>query len=316
MAENIAVSLIIPLFNEAEEIEDLITNIRLQTFQPNEIILVDGGSIDSTVKVANEVIGSDKRFKIIKVERAMPGKGRNIGTIESKNDWIAYTDAGVTQKKDWLEKLVGIANQDSTVEVVFGNVSPRTDSFFEKCAAIAYVPPLKPDTIRSKSIATCLLKKYVWEKIGGFPDFRAAEDLIFINKIEENNFKTAFSFDTMIYWHLRPNISSTFKKFVLYSQHNVWAGRQKDWHYGVLKQYAFIIFFVILGIFHSAWWLLAIPVWLILRTIKRVFAHKYEYGLNALKNPLYFFSIMGIIITIDMATFIGWIKAIIRKPQN
>jgi len=224
-------TLVIPVFNEEDNIGELITSIKVQEIVPEHVIFVDAGSTDNTAKCIRTLVGNDNRFSIIEAGPAMPSKARNIGAASVTNEWIAFTDAGVTQKKDWLENLVKKAKQNPEAEVIYGNVSPRTNNFFEECAAIAYMPPLKSGIIRAKSIATCLLRKYVWEKVGGFPDFRAAEDLIFIDNVEKAGFKTAYCYEAMIYWHLCPDLISTFKKFLLYSKHNVWAGRQSGWHY-------------------------------------------------------------------------------------
>ncbi|MEO6654958.1 MAG: hypothetical protein ABIO36_02650, partial [Pyrinomonadaceae bacterium] len=102
-------------------------------------------------------------------------------------------------------------------------------------------------------------------------------------------------------------------KFVLYSRHNVWAGRQWDWHHGVARQYIAILPFVLLGLVYSPWWLLIIPVWLGARTAKRIFAYRTEYRLTNLLNPVVFFTVMFLTLLIDFATFIGWAQARLSK---
>jgi hypothetical protein len=142
---------------------------------------------------------------------------------------------------------------------------------------------------------------------------RAAEDLKFIEDVEAAGFRVAFAPKAMVQWQLRPDVASTFQKFALYSKHNVWAGRQWDWHYGVAKQYLLIVPFVVLAIFHSWWWLLGILLWLSARTAKRILAHRYEFGIATLFNPLVFFGVAGLILVIDAATFLGWGQALMSK---
>src|SRR4030095_6826295 len=111
--------------------------------------------------------------------------GRNIGASLAVTEWIAFTDAGIKLDRQWLENLVSKAKQNPEAGIVYGNFSPQLNSFFDKCASIAYIPPLRPGQIRTKSIATCLVKKEAWEKAGGFPDWRATEDLVFMEKVED-----------------------------------------------------------------------------------------------------------------------------------
>lgn len=331
----IAVSLIVPVRNEAESIEKLLESIGRQTYRPDEVVLVDGGSTDDTAAIVERIATDDPTIKLIKTDGATPGKGRNIGIENAQNDWIALTDAGIKLEADWLENLVaeiqhldrrnegvssdpelyvsGLKESGGEVDIVYGNVSPVINSLFDKCAAISYVQPQRADGIRGKFIASCLLRKNVWEKVGRFPDLRAAEDLMFMDEVEKLGFKTVFAPKAMVYWSLQPDFSSTFSKFVLYSKHNVWAGRQWDWHYGILKHYAVLIPFLLLAAVHSIWWLAAIPLWLLARTARRILARRYEFGLGALFNPLIVGGTATLVLVIDAATFVGWIEALTSK---
>ena len=54
--------------------------------------------------------------------------------------------------------------------------------------------------------------------------------------IAERGFRIGWAPKAMVHWQLRPNLKETFRKFVLYSKHNVLAGRQRYWHYGIVRQ--------------------------------------------------------------------------------
>lgn len=321
------VSLVIPIRNESDSIEVLIESIDRQTLQPDEVVLVDGGSTDSTMEIVERLALGNARLKLVKTGGATPGKGRNLGIEAARNDWIALTDAGIKLQENWLEELVKASDG---ADLVYGNYSPDSgenvnaetqkrgdaSSLFQKCAAFAYVPPQRAEGIRGKFIASSLIHKKVWEAVGGFPDLRAAEDLMFMEKAEEMGFRANLAPCAMVYWSLRPDLASTFEKFVLYSKHNVWAGRQWDWHYGVLKQYFLLAPFLLLAGFHTWWWLLAFPLWLIARTTKRILMHRYEYGLAQLINPMVVLGVVFLVVVIDMATFVGWVQAMWRTTPS
>lgn len=307
------ISLVIPVYNEEVSIEGLIDNIKQQTRQPTEVIFVDGGSTDKTIEILERTVADQSKFKLIKALRASPGKGRNIGVENASHKWIIFTDAGITLDKEWIENLVKARAESSNADIVYGNYSPVANTFFEKCAAISYVPSLRKNQIRGKAIVSCLLKRSVWESVGGFPDLRAAEDLIFMEDAEKKGAIPVFAPNANVYWHLRPNLASTFQKFVLYSKYNVWAGRQWDWHYGILKQYLLIALFLILSVSQSPLWLIGVVLWLLARTAKRILPHRYEFGLMPLFNPIYFLSIMFLVVVIDIATFVGWIQAVLNR---
>lgn len=310
------VSLVIPIRNESDTIASLIESINQQSILPDEVILVDGGSNDGTVETVSKLTLQDKRFQVIEAGNAMPGRGRNIGAENARNEWIAFTDAGIKLENMWLEELVKAINKNPSLDVIYGNYAPIRNTLFEKCAVFAYVPAQEKIGIRGKSIASALLKKKVWQIVGGFPDTRAAEDLMFMDKIEAQNFAVGYAPQAMVYWHLRPNWISTFRKFVTYSKHNVWAERQWQWHYGVAKQYLILLPFFIFGIVQSPWWLSVIFGWFCVRTAKRILRHRYEFGLLTSFNPLIFFGTMFLTLIIDLATFVGWIQAIYQKKPS
>ena len=307
------VSLVIPVFNESTTIAELIYTISEQTCQPEEIIFVDGGSTDNTVQIIKELTRQKPHFQIVEVERALPGEGRNIGALHSKNEWIAFTDAGIKLDKRWLEQLMIKSGEQPETAIIYGNYAPQIGNFFDKCSSIAYVPPAKKDGIRGKSIVSCLLKKEVWQKAEGFPAWRAAEDLVFMEKAESFGYVITTAPLAMAWWKLQPTITSIYKKFDLYSKWNVWARRQAYWHYGIARQYAIMLLPVLLAIFGSRYWILAIPLWMLARVAKRIIQHRYEFGLKTLINPAVVFMVTWITFVIDAGTFSGWIKAIVHK---
>ncbi len=309
-------TLIVPLKNEENSIAVLINSIREQTFSPASVILVDGGSTDNSVQTIKRLIAGDDHFRVIEAGNAMPGQGRNIGAEQAVTEWLAFTDAGIRLDKRWLEKLVEKVKTSPGADIVYGNYAPIKRNFFEKCAALTYVNPHREGSIRGEFIASSLMKKEVWKATGGFPGWRAAEDLFLIEKAAQMGYKAEFAPDAMVYWELRPGIKSTYHKFQLYSLHNVLAGRQAYWHYGIARQYAVILLAILLGIFHSGYWFLLIPVWLLARAEKRIIAHRQETGWRNAFNPAVIFMVMLITLTIDMATFSGWIRAITGRSYR
>ncbi len=307
------VSLVIPVRNESATIGELINSISSQTYAPAEILFVDGGSVDDTVKKLRVEGERDKRIRVIEAGEATPGRGRNIGIAASSNDWIALTDAGIRLASDWLENLVKVIKDDPEIRFVYGNYEPTINSFFERCAALAYLPPKRQTPaglMRWPFIASSLIRRDVWKTVGGFPDLRAAEDLIFMKQIQDLGFKIGWAPKATVWWKLRPTLVSTFHKFVLYSKHNVLAGWQRYWHYGVAKQYLAGLCLMILSIIHSPWWLLLLFAGIAARVAKSIWQKRENRGIFWLLNPVQFACVLAIMTAIDLATFTGWGRAI------
>src|ERR1700756_2222835 len=139
MPSDLRVSLVIPVRDEAATISDLLTSIRSQTLQANEIVFVDGGSQDHTLEILRESAQKDSTLHLLEAHDATPGRGRNIGIEVASNDWIALTDAGIWLEPTWLERLAAEVERDPSVNLVFGAYEAQTGTFFQQCAASAYV---------------------------------------------------------------------------------------------------------------------------------------------------------------------------------
>lgn len=311
------ISLVIPVRDEEGTIPDLLGSISMQTRPLDEVILVDGGSTDRTVSLAEFLTAQDPRYRIVRAGNATPGRGRNVGFAEARYDWVALTDAGIRLDPQWLGRLAEVAERDPLIRVVYGNYEPVQETLFERCAALAYVAVKQPrpgGLMRGPSVASALVHREVWEA-GGFPDLRAAEDLEFMDGIRDRGFETGWAPDATVAWRLQPSLARTYRRFVLYSKHNVWAGRQGDWHHGIARMYLLALPFLVLGLVHSWWWM-GVPVLLYLaRIVKSIWARREGRGLFWLLNPIQFAGVGVILATIDLATIVGWTQALRSSPN-
>jgi len=310
------VSLVIPVKDEEGSLEALIGSIQSQTRPPEEIILVDGGSTDGTVDLARRLTRHDPRFRVLEAGEATPGRGRNVGIAAATYDWIALTDAGIRLEATWLERLVEVLQRDPRVRVVYGNHEPIPGSFFERCAALACVSPKRRRPggwMRDPIVASSLIHRSVWRSVGGFPDLRASEDLIFMERIEQHGFRTGWAPEATVWWQLQPSLVGTFRKFVLYSKHNVWAGRQRHWHYGVARAYLAAALFLFLAILDSPLWVAVLLAGAAARVAKRIWCRREDRGVLWLLNPLQFLGVGVVLVALDMATLAGWVQAVLSK---
>lgn len=310
--EPLRVSLVIPIKNESGSIAELIESIIRQSRPPNEIVLVDGGSTDGTVELARELTAGDARFRVIEAGEATPGRGRNVGIAAAHGEWIALTDAGIRLEPTWLMRLLEVVESDPGVDIVYGNYEPWTESFFQRCAALAYVPPMQVRgiaKIRGESVASMLLKWKVWDIVGGFPDLRAAEDLVFMERTKACGFQIDWAANATVHWQLRSTLVGTFRRFQLYSKHNVWAGRQRYWHYGIARMYLCAAPFFLLALLHGWYWLSVPLAGMAARTAKSIWRRREDRGLLWLMNPAQFITVGGVLAAIDAATFLGWLQA-------
>ncbi len=118
------ISVIVPSFNEEENIAQCLVSLSHQTVSRNEyeIIVVDGASTDKTCEIARKY--ADKVF--IQTSKKVGG-ARNDGVMAAKGDIIASTDADCILPPDWI-KRVRKDFADPAVVQVYGPVYPIENS--------------------------------------------------------------------------------------------------------------------------------------------------------------------------------------------
>jgi glycosyltransferase involved in cell wall biosynthesis len=307
------ISVAMAVRNEASNLGELVRRLLEQTRPPDEIVITDGGSTDGTAEIVSEFIMNGAPVRLIRAGEALPGRGRNLAASAANNDWVAFIDAGIQPARDWLELLASKAENDSNIDVVYGAWEPVIDSFFAECAAISYVPPPTSTggvITRPRSIASSLMKRSVWRSVGGFPeDLRSAEDLLFMDRIEDAGFNFVFEPRAVVHWHLRPTFVSTFKRFVIYARNNIRAGFWRQWQFAIFSRYLVLILLMI-ALLVAAPRLVWLPfvLWLLMmlaRGIVSIRRNGHHYPASILRNLKRLLLLIPLLATIDAATFAG-----------
>ena len=310
------VSVIVPVRDEEDSIRELLDSLLAQTRSPDEIVITDGGSVDATPQIIENYRLKGAPVKLIRAGAALPGRGRNLAAAQARFEWLAFTDGGIRLAKDWLETLVAKAAHDESADIVYGSVEPVTDTFFTECAAIAYVPPPKPqeDVIaRPRFIASSLLRREAWARVKGFPEnLRSAEDLIFMDRLEKAGYRAVFEPRALVYWRLRSTLQSTFTRFLVYSLNNIRAGLFNQWQARILFRYAMLlVIFVATLIVEPSWVWLAFALWIVMlvaRAVVSIWRNRKCYPGSFIRNVRRALMVIAILAVLDAAAIIGWMQ--------
>src|SRR3989344_7685518 len=174
------ISFICTVLNEKEGIRILLESLNLQTRQADEIVIVDAGSTDGTIKAIAE-FQPQLPIKII-TEQSTRGRGRNLAIQEARGEVIAVSDAGCIAHPDWLEKITKpIITKKAHVVAGFYNM--RQDigiSYFTGPYLGTMSYNINTQTFLPSSRSLAFTKK-AWKKVQGYPEQYqyAAEDLVF-----------------------------------------------------------------------------------------------------------------------------------------
>ena len=104
---NPLVSIVIPAYNADGFIAKTLNSAIAQTYQNLEILVIDDGSRDRTVKVVEAIAISDSRIKLFRQPNGGVAAARNLGIRVAKGEFIAPIDADDLWHPKAVEKLVG-----------------------------------------------------------------------------------------------------------------------------------------------------------------------------------------------------------------
>ncbi len=108
------ISVIVPVYNVADQIAACIASLRAQTWTGFEAIVVDDGSTDDSVARLRAAIGDDPRFHVIRqANRGLSG-ARNAALERVRGDFIAFLDGDDRMAPDFLTRMHGaLADSDA-----------------------------------------------------------------------------------------------------------------------------------------------------------------------------------------------------------
>ena len=98
------ISVVIPLYNKEKSIAMTLDSVLAQSYTDYEVIIVDDGSTDNSLKVVREKFSwlDSERVRIIHQENAGVSAARNRGIMEAKGEYVAFLDADDLWNKDFL----------------------------------------------------------------------------------------------------------------------------------------------------------------------------------------------------------------------
>jgi glycosyltransferase involved in cell wall biosynthesis len=175
-------SVVVTVKNEEASITELLNALLHQLKPVEDLLVVDGGSTDSTVMIVHEWLKHHDAFPLTLIEA--PGSnrsaGRNIGVERAMFEVIAVTDAGCVPAKLWLKKITK-PFEDEKVDSVAGfytmESSTNLKTIFswylgvlpENFKANEYLPSSRSLAFTKSALAT----------VGGYPEqLDTCEDLV------------------------------------------------------------------------------------------------------------------------------------------
>lgn len=268
--ESMKVSVILTVLNESKTIGPLLDSILAQSYMPDEIIVIDGGSSDDTHNILRGYCKNNTIIKFYVENGVNIAQGRNIAIEHACGEIIAVTDAGCKPDIKWLEMLVAPFLSDHPIDAVAGKISVDAQNIYEYyCGQLSL--PAMDDNSQSNMFygRSSAFTKILWERVGGYPEWLyTAEDTLFSMASIRHGFKTIYNPESILYWRPRSNLVKTAKMFFLYGRGNghINHGSLKASLYWLRYHFIWIVTFF-LGFAFPIMWLVTIAVLIYLHTV-------------------------------------------------
>ena len=165
--DNPLVSVIVPVYNQADYLSEALGSVLNQTYKHWECIVINDGSFDDSEKVALDYCKKDNRFSYIFQENQGVVLARNNAIEKSQGKYILPLDGDDYIASDYLELAVDVMEKHPEVKLVYCDVE-----FFGARMGIYHLPKMVIRNILDTGCCVCtsLFRRESFDEIGGFKE--------------------------------------------------------------------------------------------------------------------------------------------------
>ena len=213
-------SIIIPLYNRPQEIDELLESLTHQTYAPFEVLVIEDGSTRDAKAIVERY---HDRLDIHYYFKPNEGQGfsRNFGFERANGDYFIIFDSDCLIPADYLANVNAFLSH--TPLDAYGGPDAAHESFTAVQKAISYsmTSPFTTGGIRGnkRHIGTFHPRSFnmgvsreVWEQLGGFKLTRLGEDIEYSIRIQTSGFKIGLIPGALVYHKRRTDFRQFYKQ--------------------------------------------------------------------------------------------------------
>ena len=178
---DLTVSIIMPSYNAEAFLERAVRSVFAQTCGNWRLIIIDDGSTDNTLSLAQSLAASNERIRVIHQANAGQANATNTGITAAQTEWVACVDADDELDPHWAELLSKAVN-DYPGSVLYGSNLLIISA--DHPAGIPCFPDNGPATVNLAEFLAeqrfsnngAWMRRDLWKQLGGFRDASYSED--------------------------------------------------------------------------------------------------------------------------------------------
>lgn len=213
-------SIIVPVYNRPNEVDELLSSLALQTMQNFEVIIVEDGSDEPCEALVSKY--DSLKVKYFFKENTGQGFSRNFGSEHASGDWLIFFDSDCVIPPHYFENLDELVQTESAVAFC-GPDSAREDfSILQKAISYSMTSLLTTGGIRGKKMKVdnevhlrsynLIIQKRSFNSLNGFAKTNMGEDMELSNRFRLAGYVALISQKLEVYHKRRNTLKSFFRQ--------------------------------------------------------------------------------------------------------
>lgn len=228
------VSVIIPVYNVEAYLSQCLDSVVNQTYSNLEIVLINDGSTDNSLAIANKYAANDSRIVVVNKPNEGVAATRNVGIANAHGEYVQFVDADDWIEHDMIERMLGVAlkNEYQIIScgdiLEFSNGKTMIGNPIEKDIVIREKKQIVSLFLEHKNmngaLRTKLFKRTLFEGLQFDPDVSYGEDALLVWQMLQSQSNISIVFIPDSFYHYRMNdtsISHSFGK-LKFTAYKVW----------------------------------------------------------------------------------------------
>lgn len=253
-------SIIIPLYNRPQEVDELLDSLTRQTYSPFEVLVIEDGS---SLEARQIVEGYSDRLDVHYHVKPNAGQGfaRNFGFEQAKGDYFVIFDSDCLIPSDYLANVTAFLAE--TPLDAYGGPDAAHESFtpIQKAISYAMTSPFTTGGIRGnrKHVGQFHPRSFnmgvsraVWEQVGGFKLTRLGEDIEYSIRIQASGFRIGLIPDAVVFHKRRTDFKQFYKQLHFFGRAriNIYKYFPSELKLVHFFPTMFVLFLIVLSLLH------------------------------------------------------------------
>lgn len=221
------VSVVTPAYAAADTVQAALRCILAQqTTRSLEVIVVDDGSPDATMALAEAVAAEDPRVRVIGKPNGGEASALNVGFREARGAFIAILEADVEPAPDWLETCLAVLEAEPEVIAVGGYLeTPPDDPWIARLAGYEIEAKFatKPREAKHLTSANVLYRREAWDLAGPFDErlVNASLDSVFNGRLAQAGKRLVYEPRARVKHHYKTTFPAYLRRQYAYARYRV-----------------------------------------------------------------------------------------------